>query len=237
MHCNVYFRHLKHPGERPDLRECSDSLPHRRLCRHPCLLSRMLWRIQGDQVDAHCGRLSSSWCWCSKLCFPQYFVVVLGLLVLIVVGTIIGMTQVTINIFNNAAVFSLLCPPFIFSLKPITNCDSWFNIDTISHKSKASVALKSWTNFKLEQCCTNVNLQGLDKLKDPFLDTLSNYDESRQTVVELTWDQTQTDVSLATSVHNHDQSDQSDEVDDQNDTCLRSLQSRNNIHPLMAYLC
>ena len=38
--------------------------------------------------------------------------------------------------------------------------------------------------------------QGLDKLKDPFLDTLSNYDESRQTVVELTWDQTQTDVRL-----------------------------------------
>ena len=72
------------------------------------------------------------------------------------------------------------------------------------------MALKSWTNFKLEQCCTNVNLQGLDKLKDPFLDTLSNYDESRQTVVELTWDQTQTDVSLVTSVHDHDHSDQSD---------------------------
>jgi len=62
-----------------------------------------------------------------KWMLTVYFVVVLGLLVLIVVGTIIGMTQ------------------------------------------------------------------GLDKLKDPFLDTLSNYDESRQTVVELTWDQTQTD--------------------------------------------
>jgi len=35
--------------------------------------------------------------------------------------------------------------------------------------------------------------QGLDKLKDPFLDTLPKYDESRQTIVELTWDQTQTD--------------------------------------------
>ena len=57
----VYFHHLKFDqGERPDLRECSDSLPHRCLCRHPCLLPRMLWRIQGDQVDAHCGRFSSA---------------------------------------------------------------------------------------------------------------------------------------------------------------------------------
>jgi len=59
-----------------------------------------------------------------------YFVVVLGLLVLILTGTIIGMTQ------------------------------------------------------------------GLDKLKDPFLDTLANYDESRQTIVELTWDQTQSDICI-----------------------------------------
>jgi len=62
-----------------------------------------------------------------KWMLTVYFVVVLGLLVLILTGTIIGMTQ------------------------------------------------------------------GLDKLKDPFLDTLANYDESRQTIVELTWDQTQSD--------------------------------------------
>ena len=36
--------------------------------------------------------------------FPQYFVVVLGLLVLIVVGTIIGMTQVSLNVFHIADV-------------------------------------------------------------------------------------------------------------------------------------
>ena len=52
--------------------------------------------------------------------------VVLGLLVLIVVGTIIGMTQVSLNVFHIAdVVFNLsFCPHFIFSIKPITNSDS-----------------------------------------------------------------------------------------------------------------
>ena len=101
--------------------------------------------------------------------FPQYFVVVLGLLVLIVVGTIIGMTQVTINMsVIKIKVVSLNLFPFCLE----------FSFSPIHH--------------------VRLNFQGLDKLKDPFLDTLSNYDESRQTIVELTWDQTQTDVSNLT---------------------------------------
>jgi len=64
----------------------------------------------------------------SKCMLISYFVFVLGLLILIVVGTIVGMAQ------------------------------------------------------------------GTSKLADPFLDSLSTYDETRQTVVEITWDQTQKDL-------------------------------------------
>jgi hypothetical protein len=69
-------------------------------------------------------------------------VVVLGLLILIVVGAIIGMTQVE-------CILSAV------------------------------------------QC----SVQGMDKLQTPFLNSLSNYDETRQTALEITWDQTQKDVS------------------------------------------
>jgi len=37
--------------------------------------------------------------------------------------------------------------------------------------------------------------QGTDKLAEPFIDSLSKYDETRQTVVETTWDQTQQDLN------------------------------------------
>ena len=38
-------------------------------------------------------------------------------------------------------------------------------------------------------------VQGTDKLKQPFLDTLSKYNEERPGPLEATWDQTQKDVS------------------------------------------
>jgi len=63
-----------------------------------------------------------------KWMLTVYFVVVLGLLILIVVGTIIAMTQ------------------------------------------------------------------GLEALKDPLIDSLSKYDETRKTALEQTWDQTQTNL-------------------------------------------
>eukprot|EP00092_Neocalanus_flemingeri_P014801 GFUD01015975.1.p1 GENE.GFUD01015975.1~~GFUD01015975.1.p1 ORF type:complete len:274 (+),score=61.70 GFUD01015975.1:75-896(+) len=37
--------------------------------------------------------------------------------------------------------------------------------------------------------------QGVGKLSDPFLDTLSRYDASRSTTIETTWDQVQADLS------------------------------------------
>ena len=45
------------PGKRLNLRERCDPLPNRGLRRHPGLLSGMLWRLQGDQVDAYSGEI------------------------------------------------------------------------------------------------------------------------------------------------------------------------------------
>ena len=44
-------------GKRLNLRERCDPLPYRGLRRHPGLLFGMLWRLQGDQVDAYSGEI------------------------------------------------------------------------------------------------------------------------------------------------------------------------------------
>lgn len=47
----------------------------------------------------------------------------------------------------------------------------------------------------MEHIVYSTPIQGTDKLKQPFLDTLSKYNEERPGPLEATWDQTQKDVS------------------------------------------